>query len=141
MRALRILFYLFILGGLIVYGAARFPHPTLSMCLAEPSRYDGVVIHVGNETTVPAVEDSSFTILYLGRPVYVQGCLPPSSIGKFVNFNARFIAPDRLQAQEVRVAVGRRWKIWVSIAPAVVMIGWFFRRFRFCPATFAFQER
>lgn len=141
MRALRILFYLFTLGGLIAYGALRFPQPALSMCLADPNRYDGVVIHVGNETTVQSVEDSSFTVLYFGRPFRVEGHLPHSSIGKFVNFNARFIAPDRLQAQEVRVAAGRRRKIWVSIVPAGVIVGWFFRRFRFSLLTCSFQER
>lgn len=141
LRLVRISLYLLVLGGLIGYGAKYHPGVTLAMCLAEPTRYDGAVIDVGNEAIVQSVAATTFTIRYLNRTVNVEGKLPETSVGQFIYLKARFVAPDRLEALGIRVATQRRSKIILSIIPAVIILFWFFRRFRFNLSGMVFEER
>jgi hypothetical protein len=141
LRLGRIFLYLFVLGGLIWYGVKHHPGVTLSMCLAEPMRYDGAIIDVGNEAVVQSVAETTFTIHYLNRTVQVEGSLPESRVGQYIYLKARFVAPDRLEAIAIRIAERRRSKIILSIFPAVIILFWFFRRFRLNLSAMIFEER
>jgi hypothetical protein len=141
LRLGRIFLYLFVLWGLIWFGTEHHPGVTLSMCLAEPMRYDGAVIDVGNEAVVQSVSETTFAIRYLNRTIQVDGSLPASRVGQYIYLKARFIASDRLEALAIRIAEQRRSKIILSIFPAVIILFWFFRRFRLNLSAMIFEER
>lgn len=140
-RGSRIFLYLALLGALIFYGKQFHPNVTLKMCLEQPERYDETVIEVGNEAMVEHVYADSFTIRYLDHTVVVRGIHPDVKAGEFVLLRARFHKEGWLTPLEIRIAEQRRYKIWVSVLPVLLIGFYFFRKFRFNPKTFFFEER
>jgi len=140
-RFYRILVYMFILTALIVYGFLYHPGVTLSDCLASPNQYDGAIIEVGNEAKVEKVFHDGFIIRQLGRSVRVAGTTSDVKPGEFVLLLARFHKPSSLEAIRIRIAKNRRMKIWLSVIPALLAAGYFFRRYRFDFRTLYFLER
>lgn len=140
-RSLRIGFYLVVLTSLVLYGRYEYPVISLQTCLQHPQRYDQKIINIGNEAVIEQVKEDGFFIRYLHHLIYVEGTASNLRVGEYVYLRARFIAPDRLSLIALHIAAGRRMKIWLSIIPAVVIIFWFFRRFRWRFTSFTFTER
>jgi hypothetical protein len=140
-RGARILLFLSILVLLILYGFYFHPGITLSDCLASPDEYDGEIIEVGNEAVIDSVFSDGFTIRQLGKTINVIGMSDDVKSGEFVLMLARFQKPASLEALEIRIAKKRRSKIWLSTIPALLVVGYFFRRFRFNFKHLSFQER
>ncbi len=139
-RFSRILILAFSLVALIWYGHSRYPAITLQMCLADPDRYDGTTIVVGNEATVSQNVEDGFYIRQMGREVKV---ITESSfdIGEFIILQAVFHKPNLLFAEKIRIAKKRRWKIWLSVIPAIAVCAFFIKRYRFNTRNFYFEER
>ncbi len=129
---LRMSLYLALMVGLIWYGAEKNPAVTLRMCLNAPETHDGARIDVGSETTIVSLSDSSFVIQQQDDNVQVVG--PPdsnASINDFVTLVGRFSKPDTLILESMRVAEKRRYKIGLSVIPALGILIFFFTRFKF----------
>ncbi len=140
-RGLLITVYVMVLVALIFYGEFYHPDVTLKMCLENPQRYDLTLIEVGNEAVVQQVYADSFTISYLDFNVLVRGTHPKLKRGEFVLLRARFHKEGWLQPLAIRVAEQRRFKIWISVLPVLLILIYFFRTFRFNFHTFLFEER
>ena len=140
-RAARILAYVSILAALILYGNKKHPVITLSDCLTSPEIHDGEIIEVGNEAIVDSVYADGFSIRQLGKTVHVAGDSKDAIPGEFILLLARFHKPNSLEALEFRIAKNRRSKIWVSAIPALVVLGYFIRRYRFNIKYFYFLDR
>jgi hypothetical protein len=139
-RAVRIFCLMLAMALLICYGKERNPAITLSMCLADPQKYHGTLIQVANETIVQQVFQDSFTVRYLGKTVTVIGDTDGVRPGEFLSLIAVFNKTGRLLLQKKHVAVYRRWKIWVSVLPALLIVGLFFRRFRWQAKSWQWRE-
>jgi len=139
-RAVRILCLGLVMAWLIWFGKERNPAITLAMCLAEPEKYHGTLIQVANETIVQQVYSDSFTVRYLGRTVMVIGDTGGVRPGEFLSLLAVFDKSGRLLLQNKHVAVYRRWKIWVSVLPALMIIGLFFRCYRWEAKSWQWRE-
>ncbi len=140
-RTVRIFVYAVILAALILYGYFCHPGVTLDECLAAPEKYDGAVIEVGREAVVEKVFENGFSIRQLGKSVRVYASTENVSPGEFILLLARFHKPCTLEAIHVRVAKRRRAKIWLSAFPALFVLFYFFRRYRFDFHSFYFEER
>ncbi|RPH89500.1 MAG: hypothetical protein EHM72_20290 [Calditrichaeota bacterium] len=140
-RRLRIVLYLVVLAGLVLYGRYFYPVISLQLCLEHPQRYYQQIINIGNEAVIEQVKDDGFVIRYLHHLVAVEGNTSNLKVGEYVYLRARFIAPDRLELMTMHIAEGRRMKIMLSIIPAVFIIFWFLRRFRWRFTSFDFVER
>lgn len=131
-RLFRILLYITILTGLIIYGKRNFPETTLHMCLKEPQRYDGVTLTIGNEAIVHQLTADGFIIKQMGELIPVKSSKTASlEPGVFVNSIAVFHKEGWLEAKQVRVMKYRRIKIGVSILPVIIITVLFFRHFYF----------
>jgi hypothetical protein len=140
-RFIRIFVLLTALALLIWYGRAFYPAINLQMCLANPEKYDGTTITVGNEATVKHVYKDGFSIVQLGNQVRVYSDDNAVASGEFVTLEAVFHKPNILRALQIKVAKKRRAKIWLSVGPVLLIVAYFFRRFRFNAKKFCFEER
>lgn len=141
LRLFRILLLTFLLAILIWYGHTFYPAVTLQMCLANPELHDGSTIVVGNEATIQEIYDDGFLIEQMGKKVRVISSEQNVRLGEFVILKAVFHKPNLLEALEVRIAKKRRAKIWLSVIPALLVVAYFMKRFRFNVRQFYFEER
>ena len=139
-RCFRLFVYFTALVGLILYGHFFFPFVTLRMCLADPERYNGTTIVIGNEATVKQVFQDGFSIVQMNRVVRVFG---PTDVkpNEFVVLRAVFHKDGWLEAKEIKVAKKRRAKIWLSVMPALFFSLYFLKRFRFNFRSLFFEEQ
>ena len=140
-RVYRILIYSIVLAALICYGYRYHPGVTLSDCLTSPENYDGELIEVGNEAKIEDVYQGGFIIRQLGKSIPVVGTSPDVKAGEYVLLLARFHKPSSLEAVKIRIAKNRRLKIWLSAIPALLVLFYFLRRYRFDVRSLYFDER
>ena len=138
---LRIFLYLLVLTGFVFYGKQYNPTVTLQMCLQNPHQYDGILLNVGGEAKVAAVSEGRFTIEQLGKRIEVVGFHPEIKPDEFVMLEAVFHQEGWLELRRVYVAVFRRYKIYVSLLPLVIVFILFLRSFRFDCRRMFFYER
>ena len=139
-RFFRLFIYSVLLLGLILYGRFFHPFVTLKMCLNEPEKYDGSTIIVGNEAVIKKIFKDGFSIVQMGVEIRVFG---PTDVepGEFVVLQAVFHKPDRLESIKIRIAKKRRSKIWLSVFPAILVVFYFLRQYRFNFSSLYFEER
>ena len=140
-RAARIALYLLFLSLLILYGYYFHPHVTLQMCLADPQKYTGSRIEVGNEALVHEIFKDGFSIKQQNRIVPVHGMSADVKINEFVIIDATFHELGWLEAHRIRVAKKRRYKIVLSVLPVLFILILFFKRYRFDFHNLYFIER
>jgi hypothetical protein len=140
-RWIRIGIYLACLVFLLIYGKLYYPAVTLPMCLKNPDKYDGLEIGVGSEAKVVSVTDGWFTIRQLGVEVEVRGSAPDIRPDEYIIMEAVFHREGWLEMTRVYVAVQRRYKIFISVAPVVVVFILLVFTYRFNFSTMEFQER
>ena len=102
---------------------------------------NGAVIDVGNEAVVVDLLDDGFVIRQLGKDVRVKGDTKGVKRGEYVILQAKFHKPGRLEANEIRIAKKRRSKIVLSIFPAIFIIFYFLKKYRFSFHDLYFEER
>lgn len=141
LRWTRILFFLFILVSLSWYGDMHNPAVTLPMCLANPGKYDGTLVEIGTEVIVRQISQDGFVIHQLGVVLPVMGDPAGLKVGDFVVLTAIFKAPNQLRMLELYAAKGRRWKIAVSLVPAIFILFPLIRRYRFNYHLLILKER
>ncbi len=126
---------------LIVYGKKYNPAVTLEMCLTRPDRYDGRTIDIGTEITVDKIFQDGFTIKQFDHIVMVKGQAGNMEPGDFITLSAVFHKEGWLEFKSCHVAKRRRFKIVVSVFPALFVIYLFFKSFSFDFKRFVFVER
>jgi len=136
-----LLFYLIVMIGLIFYGKVFNPAITLEMCLNEPEKYDGKTISIGTEITINKILPDGFTIKQFGQIVKVKGKAENIVPGDYITLIVIFHKDRWLELIDYHVAKKRRFKIFVSIFPALLIIYIFFKTFYFDFKRFEFVER
>jgi len=127
--------------GLIIYGKVYNPAVTLEMCLIQPDKYDGRTIAIGTEITVHEIFPDGFTIKQFGRIVKVKGRAGNIAPDDFITLSAVFHKQGWLELKSYHVAKKRRFKIFVSIFPALLVVFIFFKSYTFDLKRFVFTER
>jgi len=127
----KILLLSLLLGGLCLYSALENPEISLSECLADPERYEGVLLQHFHEATVQALVPGGFIMRVGDHRIRVVAPKASVAVGDFVTLRAIFHKENYLEALQVYAAKGRRWKIALSVLPVLVVAGLFGRYFRF----------
>ena len=140
-RWIRISGLLLILAGLLYYGHQFNPEINLSMCLKDPTRYDGREIPVGTEAKVIKRLADGFILQEMGHTIRVKGDLQDIAPGEYVRMRAIFHKEGYLELKRIYVAEGRRLKIFLSIVPAVLVLFLLFKIYRFDWRRMLFVER
>ncbi len=140
-RLFYILALTILLVALSIYGKISNPEILLSMCLAEPERYDGSVVSVGTEATMAEKLPNGFILQQMGRRIPVYGTVPDIAENEFVNIVARFHKEGYLELYQLYVAKHRRLKIAASVLPVFLVIFLFFKSYCFDLGRFQFEER
>ncbi len=126
---------------LIIYGKVFNPAVNLEMCLNQPDKYDGQTISIGTEITVDKIFPDGFTIKQFGHIVKVKGHAENLAPADFITLSAVFHQEGWLELESYHVAKKRRFKIFLSVFPALFVIYLFFRSFAFDYKRFVFVER
>jgi len=140
-RIIRVVIYAIILLFLIWYGHENNPAITLDRCMADPEKYDGISLTVGNEVKVYLVSEDGFVIQQLNRRMPVRGKVKELTPGTRVTISAIFHKEGWLELQDIHIVKHREAKIWLSIIPVALIAFLFFRYFRFHPKHFQFERR
>ena len=140
-RYIRLFCFLVIMICLLFYGKVFNPAITLQMCLNNPEKYDGVVIQVRHEATVLEIKDDGFTIQEMGRVIKVVGPNKNIKENEFIDIDAVFHKSGWLELVQARIEINRRYKMIISIFPAIFVIALFFYSFRFDFNKFTFCKR
>jgi hypothetical protein len=138
-RAVRVLFSdrvrpagllaaLALLAGLSVY-AARVTYWQCASpgdCLDHSGRCDGRKF-VAGAVRIAVVTPAGFTVLSSRGPLFFEGRFPELVPGCYADIEAVFHAPDRFEALAVHGHLERSFKIWGSLAAAMIVAGLFLR--------------
>lgn len=130
-----------ILGVLVWYGYRFNPKVTLKMCLDDPIKYDGMEIGVDTEAKVTELLADGFIVKEVGHTIRVKGNPQNASSGNYVRMRAVFHKEGYLELKRLYVAKGRRTKIVVSIAPALLVLFLLFRTYLFDWRRIIFREK
>lgn len=126
---------------LAAYGYMNYPGLTLPMCLDNPGEYDGREVSLGTETRVEEILPGGFRVRQWGRYIRVEGDPQDAEVGDFVQLLAVFHREGFLELKRLYVAKNQRKKILVSILPALLVLGLFFRKYNFTWTKKRFEER
>ncbi|MBN2410412.1 hypothetical protein JXQ31_01895 [candidate division KSB1 bacterium] len=140
-RIVVLLTYFIAMLLLIFYGKNFYPAITLEMCLNQPERYDGSQIDIGTEITVDKIYQDGFTIKQFGHIVKVKGRAENMEPGDFITLSVVFHKDGWLELKSYHIAKKRRFKIAVSIFPALLVIYLLLKSFSFDFKRFVFEER
>ena len=102
--------------------------------------YDGRTIAIGTEITVQEILQDGFTIKQFGHIIKVKGQAENIAPDDFITLSAVFHKQGWLELKSYHIAKNRRFKIFVSIFPALLVLVIFFKSFRFDFKRFVFTE-
>lgn len=113
------------------YGKYHHPWLNLQTCLNNPQEYDGHLVTSYSEPQIGQIYDNGFQLNQKHLPsIRVLADTSGLIEGKYVGLTAIFHEGGYLTAVSVHVAHKRRYKIWFSIIP-VLLVGWvLIRNFR-----------
>ncbi|HCR12296.1 MAG TPA: hypothetical protein DIU49_03010 [Desulfovibrio sp.] len=122
---------LLLLVGLAAYAAAssHWQCASLGDCLVRPGQCDGRTVVAGT-VRIAAVFPDGFMVRLGDRPVVFPGCFDELATGKYADIEAIFHAPDRFEVVAVHAHLERMFKIWGSLAAALIVAALLFRVWR-----------
>lgn len=123
-----------VLAALGVWSWYSDPYPSLPKVLEHAVALDGRQVEGFGEATVAYATDDGFVLISKGAALQVRTDVPVADPGTYVSVAGTFRAPDRLEADAVHFAKGRRIKIVVSLLPLAVL-------FVFAPLMIRFDPR
>jgi len=115
--------------ALSFYNVHYHPWVSLNDCYENPEKYDGQLVTHFREPMIAEIQDNGFILKqYQGPSIKVFANTKDLKIGEFVGLKAIFHKEGYLEAVTCRVAKNRRYKIWLSVIP-VVLIAFLLMRF------------
>jgi hypothetical protein len=141
MKISRIIVGLFLLASLCAGAHYSRPYPDLAEMLAQPQQYAGKRVALFIETRVAEQTEDGFILTQRGHRLRVHTAIKDVPPNEFVAVAGIFQPPDRLHADSVRHAKGRRWKIAVSVIPVLLLVFLLPMALRFDRPTRAFTLR
>jgi hypothetical protein len=121
MSVFRILLGLVSLAALGAWANYSCPYPELGEILGNPQKFAGQRVAVFIEAKIVERTEDGFMLAQRGHRLRVQTNLAEAPLGEFVAVAGVFQPPDRLQAEAVHLAPGRRWKMAVSVIPVLLL--------------------
>ena len=116
---------------LCALSAYRHPWTWLNECLERPDRYDGHQVDQFREPVIGYIHADGFDLLQKNGPSIRVYCDTSGLVqGEFVGIKAVFHKEGYLDRAILQVASKRRGKIVISVLPAILSVGLFFRTFR-----------
>jgi hypothetical protein len=118
----RILIGSVLLLSLCAWAHYSNPYPDLGTILANPHQFAGQHVAVFVEARIVEKTGDGFVLVQRGNHLHVRADVGEAPAGEFVAVEGVFLPPDQLQATAWHIARGRRWKILVSLVPALLLI-------------------
>jgi hypothetical protein len=122
MKLSNIVVGLLLLASLCARAHYSRPYPDLAEMLAHPEQYAGKRVALFIETRVAEQTEDGFILTQRGHRLRVHTSIKDVPPNEFVAVAGIFQPPDRLHADSVRHAKGRRWKIAVSVIPVLLLV-------------------
>ena len=127
-RSLLLSLLFILLICLSFYGKYHHPWLNLQNCLDNPQEYDGHLITSYSEPMIGRIYSDGFQLIQKNLPsIEVISDTTGLIQGKYVGLKAVFHKEGYLTAVSIRVAYKRKYKIWISVIP-VLLVGLFLMR-------------
>jgi len=141
-RIFSIVILFIIISLLCIYTGLTHPWVNIKECLRDPEKYDGELITEYWEPQIGAVYSDGFLLNQLHAPSIRVYCDTTGlETGEFVGMKAFFNKEGYLIAETAIVADKRKYKIWISVIPVVIIFVLFFCCFNFNFKKFQFELR
>jgi hypothetical protein len=121
MKISRIITGLILLFALCAGAQFTCPYPELAEILAQPEKYAGKRVAIFIEARITKQTDEGFILTQRGYHAAVHSNIKDAPINEFVTVAGIFQPPNHIHADTVHLALGRRWKIAVSIIPVLAL--------------------
>jgi hypothetical protein len=120
-----------ILAGLCLYGSIHRPWLSLDTCLAHPEKYDGSLVTYMSEPSIDEITPDGFILRFHGGRIPVYSDTTGLRINEYVGILATFHKEGFLTAEKIVIAKNRRYKILLSLIPALMIVILFINQFKF----------
>ncbi|MGH7455427.1 MAG: hypothetical protein ACRENG_29000 [bacterium] len=121
MAVYRILIGLVLLVLLCAWANHSCPYPDLAEILGNPQKFAGQRVAVFIEAKIVERTEDGFILAQRGHHLRVLTNIKEAPPGEFVAVQGVFQPPAHLQAETIRLAQGRRWKMAVSVIPVLLL--------------------
>jgi hypothetical protein len=121
MAVYRIFIGLVLLVLLCAWANYSCPYPNLAEIIGNPQKFAGQRVAVFIEAKIVERTEDGFILAQRGHRLRVLTNIKEAPLGEFVALEGVFQPPDRLQAEAIRLAQGRRWKMSVSVIPILLL--------------------
>ena len=141
-RLVPILILFLILILLCIYTGRNHPWITIEECLQNPEKYNDKLITEYWEPQIGKIYADGFRLIQRHAPSIRVYCDTTGlKTGEFVGLKAYFKKEGYLRAEQAFVATNRRYKIWLSVIPVILVLFLFFYNYTFNPRKFQFELR
>lgn len=141
-RSISIVILLLIISLLCIYTGWTHPWLNIKECLQNPKRYDGDLITEYWEAQIGEIYSDGFQLIQRHSPSIRVYCDTSGlKTGEYVGLRAHFNKEGYLTTKKVFVATNRRYKIWLSVIPVLIIFFLFIDHFRFNLKKFQFQMK
>ena len=114
------------------YGAYFHPWIELNQCLKNPEQYDGKMVTHFREPMIGTIYSDGFQLLQRRGPsIRVYSDTTGLIKGKYIGLKGIFHKKGYIEAVSFHVAQNRRYKIWLSVLPVLLIAVFFVRYYRF----------
>ena len=116
---------------LCIHFAHHNPWLSLDACLKAPDFYDGQLVTSFREPLISEIYEDGFLLTQkAGQSIKVVTDTSGLILNKYIGLTATFHKEGYLKAVHLRVSENRRYKIVLSVLPALLVAGLFFRFFK-----------
>jgi len=132
LRIVGIIIIFLAIAGLGYYNYRTNPWISVSDCLDDPESYDGAVVTRFREPMIKSICGNGFVLSQKQGPeIKVVMDTTGLRTGEFVGLRAVFHREGYLEAVKFHMSERRRYKIWLSVPPVLLVMLLCLRYFRF----------
>lgn len=122
--------------------ANHSPWLTLDDCLENPEKYDDKLVTSFREPMIAEIYADGFLLRQkAGQNIKVFSDTTGLVLNKYIGLAATFHKEGYLEAVHLKVSENRRYKIGLSILPTLLVIGLFFRFFRWNKSSYSWRPK
>ena len=130
------------LVGLSFYTAHNHPWIDTTECLQHSEQFDGCLVIRFREPMIGEIYNDGFQLIQKNQPpIRVYSDTTELRSGEFIGLQAIYHKEGYLTAEDLRVARNRRYKIWISMIPVLILGVGILCLFRFDSRRFQIELR